>query len=132
MSEYPLYLEEKLPKGYDRTRPGHNDKHFFGQGRHKKSPTYQSWYCMVMRTVSGYRKDHDQSYVTQEIKVCIRWSVGDGNKCGFFCFLEDMGERPDGMSLGRKGDVGHYTPENCEWQTPGEQGATRSRKRKVA
>jgi hypothetical protein len=49
------------------------------------------------------------------VKVCDRWMR-------FSAFLEDMGERPAGTSLGRFGDLGNYEPGNCAWQTPAEQG----------
>lgn len=39
----------------------------------------------------------------------------------FSNFLADMGERPEGTSLGRLGDKGNYEPGNCQWQTAAEQ-----------
>lgn len=39
----------------------------------------------------------------------------------FSNFLADMGERPEGKTLGRIGDIGDYEPGNCEWQTTAEQ-----------
>lgn len=58
-------------------------------------------------------------YGGKGITVCDRW------KNDFVCFLEDMGERPKGTSLGRIGDKGNYEPGNCLWQTPLEQNRTR-------
>jgi hypothetical protein len=49
------------------------------------------------------------------VKICERWQL-------FSNFLADMGERPDGTTLGRIGDKGDYEPNNCEWQTSKEQG----------
>ena len=57
-------------------------------------------------------------YGAKGVKVCDRWIV-------FENFLSDMGERPEGTSIGRLGDIGNYEPGNCAWQTPTEQGATR-------
>lgn len=35
---------------------------------------------------------------------------------GFSAFLRDMGERPAGCVLSRKGDAGNYEPGNVEWK----------------
>ena len=51
------------------------------------------------------------------VRICSRWLNSFEN------FLADMGERPEGTTLGRFGDIGNYEPENCAWQTPKEQGA---------
>ena len=60
------------------------------------------------------------------IKVCERWRSSYEN------FLADMGERPEGTTLGRFGDVGNYEPSNCEWQTKREQNIEKQLKRAAA
>lgn len=57
------------------------------------------------------------------VGVCDRWMV-------FGNFLADMGQRPEGTTLGRFGDTGDYEPGNCAWQTPKEQAAEQRTKRK--
>lgn len=136
---YELYLEEKLPKGWRRTVPGHSwtvpyitssgKKSFTG----KKSPIYISWDNMIKRC---YGKpcgtaNSSEYYQSLAIKVCTRWVEGEHGKHGFLCFLEDMGERPEGMTLDRIDSTGHYTPDNCRWADIKTQ-ATNKRKKKAA
>ena len=71
------------------------------------SPTHNSWASMVQRCrgqgSGGY-------YKRMGITVCERWSQ-------FENFLEDMGERPNKMTLDRvDGKLGYYR-ENCRWAT---------------
>ncbi len=40
-------------------------------------------------------------------------------------FLEDMGERPEGMTLDRINSSKGYSKDNCRWATPAQQQANR-------
>jgi hypothetical protein len=54
--------------------------------------------------------------------------IWQGEK-GFAQFVADVGERPEGTTLGRYLDTGHYVVGNVSWQTPKEQGAEAKGKR---
>jgi len=74
----------------------------------KSSPTFKSWESMKQRC---YNSNHHKYYIYGErgIKVCDRWIDS------FVNFLEDMGERPEGMTLDRINPYGNYELSNCRW-----------------
>ena len=77
-----------------------------GHGGRKRSPTYTSWQTMKDRV----RRDP----LYKELEVCDRWQT-------FSNFLEDMGERPEGMTLDRIDNTKGYYKENCRWATQKQQ-----------
>jgi len=93
-----------------------------------KSPTWSSWRGMVCRCTVPYTNGF-KWYGSPDppVKVDQRW-LGPG---GFARFLEDVGERPEGTTLGRIGDRGDYIPGNVKWMTHEEQLATRRAKREL-
>ena len=82
--------------------------------KRKGSPTYYSWQNMKQRCNNPNNPAY-RNYGGRDIKVCERWH-------DFRNFLEDMGERPESMSLDRYPDNdGNYELGNCRWATLKEQ-----------
>ena len=75
--------------------------------------TYMLWASMVGRCTND-RNPKYADYGGRGITVCDRWLKFDN-------FLQDMGEKPNSLSLERvDNDIG-YCPENCKWATIAEQ-----------
>jgi len=88
------------------------------------TPTYHSWNNMRFRCYNDKATQY-MYYGGRGIRVCNRW-VND-----FDAFVEDMGLRPDGMTLDRIDPDGDYTPENCKWSSKFEQSQNRRNARKI-
>jgi hypothetical protein len=101
-------------------KPTHGQSGNRYQGR-KISSSYSSWTAMKQRCL-GPNSPNYPRYGGAGVTVCDRW-------LSFENFFADMGERPQGTSLGRFGDVGNYQKSNCAWQTRKEQIAEQKTKR---
>lgn len=79
--------------------------------------TFRVWTAMLSRC-SNPNNDSYPRYGARGIKVCERWA-------SFENFLEDMGKRPEGLSIERENNDGNYEPGNCKWATATEQSNNR-------
>lgn len=82
------------------------------------TPEHNTWLGMKQRCNYRGHKQY-QWYGGSGITVCERWNKS------FKAFLEDMGPRPDGMTLERIDSTKNYEPGNCKWATIKEQNRNR-------
>lgn len=82
-----------------------------------KTLTYRTWASMKSRCQNPNEPRY-KDYGGRGISVCDRWLK-------FENFLEDMGEKPRGLTLDRKNNDRGYCKENCKWSSKQEQARNR-------
>lgn len=88
-----------------------------------RTPTNKSWQGMIYRCTKKTSRQYSD-YGGRGITVCQRWMQ-------FENFYADMGERPIGTSIERINNSLGYSPENCIWGTPFQQGRNKRNNRKI-
>jgi len=81
-------------------------------GMHE-TKTYFVWRSMKARC-SNPNNPYYCRYGGRGIEVCKKWNEFKG-------FLDDMGEKPDGLTIDRINNDKGYSKENCKWSTWKEQ-----------
>lgn len=91
-----------------------------------RSPEHTTWCAMKSRCYNQNEPGY-VDYGGRGISVCDRW------KDSFASFLSDMGLKPfPEASIGRIDNDGNYEPNNCRWETHGQQARNTRRTRRIA
>lgn len=104
---------------YRKFIPGHAqngrkwDKSRLKHGYRTATTTFQTWKNMIRRCTDPDSRAY-KWYGAHGITVCERWMT-------YANFIEDMGERPVGLSIDRIDNKKGYQSDNCRWTNQKEQ-----------
>lgn len=90
------------------------------RGYYKTHPREYTTYVSMKGRCTNPKIKCYKYYGGKGVKVCDRWLESFDN------FYEDMGPRPEGMTLDRKDSNKGYEPDNCRWATWIEQQSNRN------
>ena len=89
------------------------------ESRRKKYPREEATHRNMMSRCYNPNATGYEYYGGRGIRVCDSWH-------DFYRFMDDMGPRPEGMTLDRINTNLGYNPENCRWATNKEQARNKS------
>ena len=90
--------------------------------RCKEKHPLKTTYAQMINRCTNSKDERYKKYGARGIGVCDSWRGLNG----FSTFINDMGERPLGMTLDRIDNNKGYSKENCRWATVHQQCANKT------